>query len=90
MGFQVERVANKNSVIVTFKHSAEIMVNVAPMTKEDDIVHNYKIPSDDCSALLKVQFRFFTLSPKVDGVLGRTYQPGFDNPVWQCLLLDRE
>ncbi|KAL4335868.1 hypothetical protein GQ457_07G014190 [Hibiscus cannabinus] len=77
---KVERVADKNSVIVTLKDSAEIMVNVVPVTKEDDRVHNYKVPSDDCFAHLEVQFRFFALSPNVDGVLGRTYQPDFENP----------
>ncbi|XP_039013653.1 uncharacterized protein LOC120143387 [Hibiscus syriacus] len=78
---KVERVANKNSVIVTLKDSAEIMVNVAPVTKEDDRVHNYKVPSDDCFAHLEVQFRFFALSPNIDGVLGRTYRTDFENPV---------
>lgn len=76
---KLERVANKNSVIVTLKDSAEIMVNVVPVTKEDYKIHNYKVPSDDCFAHLEVQFRFFALSPKVDGVLGRTYQPDFKN-----------
>ncbi|PPS00117.1 hypothetical protein GOBAR_AA20542 [Gossypium barbadense] len=59
---KVERVTNKNSVIVTLKDSAEIMVNVVPVTKEDDKIHNYKVPSDDCFAHLEVQFRFFALS----------------------------
>ncbi|XVF78117.1 hypothetical protein PTKIN_Ptkin14bG0103600 [Pterospermum kingtungense] len=77
---KVERVSDKNSVIVTLKDSAEILVNVVPVTKEDDKIHNYKVPSDDCFAHLEVQFRFFALSPKVDGVLGRTYRPDFENP----------
>ncbi|XP_021288541.1 uncharacterized protein LOC110419765 isoform X1 [Herrania umbratica] len=77
---KVERVANKNSVIITLKDSAEIMVNVVPVTKEDDRIHNYKVPSDDCFAHLEVQFRFFALSPDVDGLLGRTYRPDFENP----------
>ncbi|KAJ9153630.1 hypothetical protein P3X46_027051 [Hevea brasiliensis] len=66
---KVERVSSKNSVIATLKDTAEILVNVVPVTKEDDRVHNYQ-----------VQFRFFNLSPKVDGVLGRTYRPDFENP----------
>ncbi|EEF28678.1 conserved hypothetical protein [Ricinus communis] len=28
----------------------------------------------------QVQFKFYGLSPKVEGVLGRTYQPDFENP----------
>ncbi|XP_020202628.1 uncharacterized protein LOC109788344 [Cajanus cajan] len=77
---KVERVASKNSVMVTLKDVAEILVNVVPVTKEDDRIHNYQVPSDDCFAHLEVQFRFFALSPKVDGVLGRTYRLDFENP----------
>ncbi|KAL1336942.1 hypothetical protein HN51_031357 [Arachis hypogaea] len=77
---KVERVASKNNVIVTLENVAEILVNVVPITKEDDRIHNYQVPNDDCFAHLEVQFRFFSLSPKVDGVLGKTYRPDFENP----------
>lgn len=77
---KLERVADKNAVIVTLKDSAEIMINVVPVTKEDDRVHNYLLPADDCFVHLEVQFKFFALSPMVDGVLGRTYRPDFENP----------
>lgn len=77
---QVERTSNKNSAIITISEIAEISVNVVPVTKEDDKIHNYQIPSDDCFAHLEVQFKFFALSSKVEGVLGRTYQPDFQNP----------
>ena len=76
----MERIASKNSVIVTLEDVAEILINVVPITKEDDRIHNYQVPNDDCFAHLEVQFRFFSLSPKVDGVLGRTYRPDFENP----------
>ncbi|KAG4960839.1 hypothetical protein JHK87_037472 [Glycine soja] len=66
--------------MVTVKDVAEILVNVVPITKEDDRIHNYQVPSDDCFAHLEVQFRFFALSQKVDGVLGRTYRLDFENP----------
>ncbi|KAJ1381670.1 Root cap [Sesbania bispinosa] len=59
---------------------AEISVNVVPVTKEDSRIHNYQIPDDDCFAHLEVQFKFYGLSSKVEGVLGRTYQPDFQNP----------
>ncbi|KAG2299316.1 hypothetical protein Bca4012_010892 [Brassica carinata] len=77
---KIERVTMRNSVIITIKDKAEIMVNVVPVTKEDDRIHNYKVPSDDCFAHLEVQFKFFNLSPNVDGILGRTYKPDFQNP----------
>ncbi|KAM0997708.1 hypothetical protein ACFX2C_007561 [Malus domestica] len=77
---KVERISSKNSVIVSLKDVAEIMINVVPVTKEDDRIHNYQVPSDDCFAHLEVQFKFFALSTKVEGVLGRTYRPDFENP----------
>ncbi|KDP38933.1 hypothetical protein JCGZ_00690 [Jatropha curcas] len=77
---KVERVSRKNSVIVNIKDTVEILVNVVPVTKEDDRVHKYQVPEDDCFVHLEVQFRFFNLSTKVDGVLGRTYRPDFENP----------
>ncbi|CAI9088573.1 OLC1v1022930C1 [Oldenlandia corymbosa var. corymbosa] len=77
---KLERVADKNSVILSIPRVVEIAVNVVPITKEEDRVHNYQIPSDDCFAHLEVQFRFFGLSAKVDGVIGRTYQPDYETP----------
>lgn len=76
----VQRTSTSNSVLVTLPETAEISVNVVPITKEDDRIHKYEIPKDDCFAHLEVQFRFHGLSPKVEGVLGRTYQPDFKNP----------
>ncbi|KAA8523843.1 hypothetical protein F0562_010266 [Nyssa sinensis] len=77
---KIERISSKNSVVVSIPEVAEIAVNVVPVTKEDDRIHKYKIPSHDCFAHLEVQFRFYGLSAKVEGVLGRTYQPDFENP----------
>lgn len=77
---KVERTSSKNSVVVILPDVAEISVNVVPVTKEDDRIHNYQIPSADCFAHLEVQFQFYGLSSKVEGVLGRTYQPEFKNP----------
>lgn len=77
---KMERTSSKNSVIVTLPEIAEISINVVPVTKEDDRIHNYQIPSDDCFAHLEVQFQFYGLSSTVEGVLGRTYQPDFKNP----------
>ncbi|CAI0376092.1 unnamed protein product [Linum tenue] len=78
---KVERVSSKNSVIISIRDKAEILVNVVPVTKEDDRVHKYNVPQHDCFVHLEVQFRFYKLSPRVEGVLGRTYQPDFENTV---------
>lgn len=77
---RVERSSDKNSATVTVWSMAEISINVVPVTKQDNRIHNYRIPSDNCFAHLEVQFRFYGLSSEVDGVLGRTYRPDFENP----------
>ncbi|KAM6580281.1 hypothetical protein CsatA_004055 [Cannabis sativa] len=77
---RVQRTSSKNSVTVNIPELAEILVNVVPVTKQDDKIHNYQIPQNDCFVHLEVQFRFYGLSSKVEGVLGRTYQPDFENP----------
>ncbi|ESQ29761.1 hypothetical protein EUTSA_v10023565mg [Eutrema salsugineum] len=77
---QVERTSDINSVLVTIPDIAEIWVNVVPVTKEDNMIHKYGRPENDCFAHLEVQFRFFRLSPNVEGVLGRTYREDFKNP----------
>ncbi|CAI9093692.1 OLC1v1029250C1 [Oldenlandia corymbosa var. corymbosa] len=77
---KLERSANKNSVIISIPNIVEIGVRVVPVTEEENRVHNYQIPDDDCFAHLEVQFRFFNLSSKVDGVIGRTYRPNYETP----------
>nr|XP_043622998.1 uncharacterized protein LOC122594632 [Erigeron canadensis] len=77
---KIERTSAVNSIIVTVPGVVEILANVVPVTAEDDKIHGYKVPSDDCFAHLEVQFRFVGLSDNVEGVLGRTYQPDFKNP----------
>lgn len=77
----VERTTKYNSVTVTLRNVVEISVKIVPITKEDDRIHKYEIPSNDCFAHLEVQFKFFNLSEKVEGVLGQTYRPDFENPV---------
>ncbi|KAF7145543.1 hypothetical protein RHSIM_Rhsim04G0018600 [Rhododendron simsii] len=78
--FQLERISSKNNAIFSIPDVMEIAVKVVPVTKEDDKMHKYQIPSNDCFAHLEVQFKFFSLSPHVEGVLGVTYQPDFKNP----------
>ncbi|KAK1276062.1 hypothetical protein QJS04_geneDACA011821 [Acorus gramineus] len=76
----VERTGTTNSVAINLKGLTEVRVQVVPVTKEDDRIHNYRIPSDDCYAHLEVQFRFYRLSPEVEGVVGKTYRPDYENP----------
>ncbi|OAY85944.1 hypothetical protein ACMD2_05080 [Ananas comosus] len=80
-GLFVERNGAVNTVIVTLAGVFEIKASVVPVTKEDSAVHRYGVPDNDCFAHLAVQFKFFGLSESVEGVLGQTYRPGFDNPV---------
>ncbi|KAK1361876.1 Root cap [Heracleum sosnowskyi] len=77
----VERTTLYNSISLTLPGVVEMSVNVVPVTKEDDRLHNYQIPADDCFAHLEVQFKFFSLTDKVEGVLGQTYRPEFKSPV---------
>ncbi|KAK3409544.1 hypothetical protein EUGRSUZ_J01651 [Eucalyptus grandis] len=77
----VERTAKFNSVTVLLHGSVEISVNAVPVTKEDDRIHKYQIPDDDCFAHLEAQFKFLRLSDQVEGVLGQTYRPGYRSPV---------
>ncbi|KAM0048780.1 hypothetical protein Hdeb2414_s0008g00278371 [Helianthus debilis subsp. tardiflorus] len=77
---QVERTSTTNSLTITIHDLAEISVNVIPVSEGDSKIHNYQIPSNDSFAHLEVQFRFFGLSSNVEGILGRTYRPDFENP----------
>ncbi|MQM12052.1 hypothetical protein Taro_044964 [Colocasia esculenta] len=78
--FTVERIGRTNSVTVKLEGMAEALLTVVPVTEEDDRIHKYQKPTDDCLAHMEVQFRFQELSAKVEGVLGRTYQPDYLNP----------
>ncbi|PKA64142.1 Myb-related protein Myb4 [Apostasia shenzhenica] len=77
---RVDRTARVNSVTVSLPGVFEILAEAVPVTREDDRIHRYGIPEDDCFAHLQVQFRFFNLSEKVEGVLGQTYRPDFRSP----------
>ncbi|MQL77375.1 hypothetical protein Taro_009775 [Colocasia esculenta] len=80
MELMVERMGRTNNITVKLEGMVEASVNVVPVTEEDDRIHKYQIPSDDCFAHLDVQFSFYGLSSEVEGVLGRTYQPDYVNP----------
>ncbi|KAH9288902.1 hypothetical protein KI387_033019, partial [Taxus chinensis] len=77
----VERTSQCNSVNVFIDEMVELSISVVPITKEDDRVHRYQIPSDNCFAHLEIQLKYFNPSAIVEGVLGQTYRPDFKNPV---------
>ncbi|CAA0811649.1 Late embryogenesis abundant (LEA) protein-related [Striga hermonthica] len=77
----LQRITDTNSIVLSVNEIVEIGVNAVPITKEDDRVHKYHLPSDDCFSHLEVQFSFFGLSSQVEGVLGHTYRPDYEAPL---------
>ncbi|KAG9445543.1 hypothetical protein H6P81_011671 [Aristolochia fimbriata] len=77
----VERTAETNSVRVTVEGLVEMDVKVTPIGGEENLVHHYELPADDAFAHLETQFRFKSFTDGVEGVLGKTYQPGYVSPV---------
>ncbi|KAI3791437.1 hypothetical protein L2E82_05206 [Cichorium intybus] len=77
----VERTDDTNTVRVTVGGLVEIDMKAVPVTKEDNKAHNYQLPSNDAFAHFETQFRFSNLSDNVEGILGKTYRPGYVSPV---------
>ncbi|CAH1452597.1 unnamed protein product [Lactuca virosa] len=77
----VERTDDTNTVRVTVGGLVEIDMKAVPVTKEDDKTHNYQLPSNDAFAHFETQFKFLKLSDDVEGILGKTYRPGYVSPV---------
>nr|XP_011461704.1 PREDICTED: uncharacterized protein LOC101295702 isoform X2 [Fragaria vesca subsp. vesca] len=77
----VERTDDTNSVRVTVAGLLEMDIKIRPIGEEENKVHKYQIPADDTFAHLETQFRFSNLSELVEGVLGKTYRPGYVSPV---------
>ncbi|KAG5515469.1 hypothetical protein RHGRI_036501 [Rhododendron griersonianum] len=76
----VERTGDANSVRVMVTGLVQMDVKVVPIGEEDNRIHNYQIPADDAFAHLETQFKFFDLSELVEGILGKTYRPGYVSP----------
>ncbi|CAN0897057.1 hypothetical protein LINGRAHAP2_LOCUS18895 [Linum grandiflorum] len=76
----VERTDDVNSVNVRVSGLTEMSIRVRPIGKEEDRVHNYRIPNGDVFAHLETQFKFSNLSDGVEGVLGKTYRPDYVSP----------
>ncbi|KAL3518369.1 hypothetical protein ACH5RR_020958 [Cinchona calisaya] len=77
----IERTDDFNTVRATISGLLQVDVKVTPIGEQENKVHNYQIPSDDAFAHLETQFKFFKLSDFVEGVLGKTYQPGYESKV---------
>ncbi|GLJ52394.1 hypothetical protein SUGI_1114440 [Cryptomeria japonica] len=77
----IERIDNTNNVNLVVPGVVDIVMGVAPILEKENLMHNYQLPVDDVFAHLEMQFKFFNLSSEVEGVLGQTYRPGFENPV---------
>ncbi|KAM7280529.1 hypothetical protein ACFE04_007663 [Oxalis oulophora] len=77
----VERTDDTNYVKVTISGLVEIDIKVRPIGEEENKVHNYQLPGDDAFAHLEMQFKLKNLSELVEGVLGKTYRPGYVSPV---------
>ncbi|KAL4554971.1 hypothetical protein LXL04_037581 [Taraxacum kok-saghyz] len=54
---EVERTSTVNSVMVNIPGVVEILANVVPVTAEDDKLHGYNVPSDDCFAHLQPDYK---------------------------------
>lgn len=77
----VERTDDTNNVRVSVSGLVTINIKVRPIGKKENRVHHYQVPEDNAFAHLETQFRFTNLSDSVEGVLGKTYRPGYVSPV---------
>ncbi|XP_047967079.1 uncharacterized protein LOC125211365 isoform X2 [Salvia hispanica] len=76
----VERTDDVNTVRVSVTGLVELDIRVVPIGKEENRVHNYQLPNEDAYAHLETQFKLLDLSEGVEGILGKTYRPGYVSP----------
>ncbi|KAI3431981.1 uncharacterized protein J3R85_007638 [Psidium guajava] len=80
-GLEIRRPVRNNKVEVKMEELFTIVARVVPITAEESRVHGYNVTEDNCYAHLELNFKFYSLSQSVDGVLGQTYRTNYQSRV---------
>ncbi|KAF9621763.1 hypothetical protein IFM89_027617 [Coptis chinensis] len=80
-GLRIQRHAEANLVTVEVAGLFKILARVVPITPHESKVHGYDVTQEDCFAHLELNFKFYSLSSNVNGVLGQTYRPSYRSRV---------